>query len=439
MTALAFALRPSRIRRFFSLIREVGLRNALARARTELRLLRAGQVPGSLDSAGVGASGPQRFAFAPLWRDLARKNAFHLGQAPALLSRHRSVAMIGDLNLPQCRKYRVEQMGELWGLAGVEYRFAHYEDLPRCRDILQDSTHLMLYRLGRSDLATMYLYEARRLRLPIAYDLDDPLFSVSAYETYGNMGAVPPDLKRHFVNEAPLYLDVLNAADLLSFSTPALCAHAATYSNRPVMLRRNFADRATLDAGDAAVRPGQPKPRFTVAVASGSAGHDADLAEIREDLIGFLGAAPDRQLLVLGQLDVSGFPEELHRQILRRPFSGYSAYLAALATAHCAVMPLAPDLFNGCKSAVRVIDAAAVSVPALVSDIGDLPQAFIPEVTGRVVTGRSGWRDALEDLAQDPDHTLKMGKEARRYLTDSLSARLDLPVVDPAFIDWVRG
>ena len=36
----------------------------------------------------------------------------------------------------------------------------------------------------------MYLYEARRLRLPVLYDLDDPLFSISAYETYENMKGI---------------------------------------------------------------------------------------------------------------------------------------------------------------------------------------------------------------------------------------------------------
>ena len=54
----------------------------------------------------------------------------------------------------------------------------------------------MFYRGLNTPLFSMYFYEARRLRLPVLYDLDDPLFSVSAYETYANMKALPETTRR---------------------------------------------------------------------------------------------------------------------------------------------------------------------------------------------------------------------------------------------------
>lgn len=446
MSVALKALRPARLYRFGAVWRREGLGRAVDRARTHLRLMRAGQAPS--DVAGQTAAAamtppaaaalPQgRFAFAPVWRDLAQKQAFHITAAPARLSRRRRVAMIGDLNLPQCRKYRVEQVDEILSGLDAGYRYAHYEDLPRCREILQSATHLMLYRLRRCDLTTMYLYEARRLKLPVLYDIDDPLFSVSAYETYSNMAALSDGEKAHFVAEAPLYADVMNMADVISVSTPGLAAHARAHSERPILVRRNFADRVTLEAGRAALAERKRGAGFTVAIASGSRGHDADLGLIRDDLCTFLDGDATRRLLLLGHLDPGAFPARLAPQVVCRPFASYSEYLGALAAADCAVLPLTDDAFNRCKSAVRVIDAAAVEVPALVADVGDLAALVEDGRTGAVVC--TGWADALEALAAAPERTSEMGRAARAYLERAWVGQARAPVADAGFADWIRG
>ena len=126
----------------------------------------------------------------------------------------------------------MEQLAEVMALAGAEYSFAHYEDLPRCMDILQDATHLFLYRLRSHPAVTRHLYEARRLRLPVLYDIDDPLFSVPAYAGYQNMTALPHDLQQHFLAEAPFFAEVMNLADAVSVSTPALRARTRGISPR---------------------------------------------------------------------------------------------------------------------------------------------------------------------------------------------------------------
>ena len=345
--------------------------------------------------------------------------------------------MIGDLNLPQCRKYRVEQLDEIWAGLGVDYRFAHYEDLPRCREILQQATHLMLYRLRRSDLVTMYLYEARRLRLPVLYDIDDPLFSVSAYETYSNMAELSAGEQAHFLAEAPLYADVMNMADAVSVSTPGLMGLAEAHTARPVLLRRNFADRATLEAGRAARAACRARSGFTVAVASGSRGHDADLAILHDALCAFLRGGRDRRLLMLGHLAAEAFPRDLAGQIEVRPFESYAAYLRHLARADCAVMPLTDDPFNRCKSAVRVIDAAAVGVPALVPNVGDLAEVVEPGRTGLVIG--EDWPGALDALAGARERAAEMGRAARAHLEARWAASAGAPVAGPGFANWVAA
>lgn len=379
----------------------------------------------------------------PFWSDMGQAQAFSVSQPPAILTKWRMVAMIGDLNLQQCKKYRIEQPDGVWNKAGVEYRFSHYQDVPRCIDILQSATHLMLYRLARSDLATMYLYEARRLRLPVLYDIDDPLFSVAAYAGYGNMDLLDPSLKAHFLAQAPLYLDVLNSCDVTSFSTPGLRDHAGTLSPRPGFVRRNFADQESLDAGQramvAAADEKAARAGVLLALASGSLGHEADFNVIAPQVEAYLVASPQRRLLILGHFRTDLLPKAIQSQIETQAFTGYEAYLGHLARADAAIMPLADDLFNRCKSGVRVIDAASVGVPSLVGTVGDMAALVVPDKTGFVAKTNADWATALDNLAREPGLAAHMGRSARADLEAQWSARLTQPVIDPALVDWVKS
>ncbi len=375
------------------------------------------------------------------WQDTARRGGFHIGQPPATLTRARRIAMIGDLYLPQCRKYRIVQPAELWAGLDVDYDFSHYRDVPRSISLMQNATHVMFYRTQNTALNDMYLYEARRLRLPVLYDLDDPLFSVSAYESYGNMKALPRKMKAHFLAEAPKYLGALNQADIVTVSTPAMAEHTRAYTARPVHFRRNFADSETIATSETALRaagrtPGAP---FRVAFASGSRGHEIDFRLIGEDISAFLDAAPDRQLVILGHFDPTLLPDALRGRVETHAFSSYADYLETLSTADCAVMPLTDDLFNRCKSAVRVIDAAAVAVPSLVGTVSDMAGMVRDGETGFVLDPGAGWREALELLARDRARAAAMGQAARRDLLQTWTARTALPIVEAPVVEWVRA
>ena len=428
-------LRPSLVRQFLGVMRDQGLGTALARARGYVMARRGGAAPS--DVPRVPGTGGTHY-LSGVWRSLARADAFHVSAAPAYVTRRRRIALIGDLNLPQCRKYRVEQLAEFWRLRDVDLRYAHYQDVPRAVQILQDATHLMCYRLPSGGDVSTLLYEARRLRLPILYDIDDPLFSVSAYETYANMTALEPSARDHFTTEAPRYLEVLNGCDAVSVSTPGLAEHVRLYTSRPVFLRRNFADRATLQAGRHAMQTSTDNEgMFRVAFASGSRGHEADFARIEAELAAFLRADPNRRLMILGHFERAQLPSAIARQTEWHRFSGYDAYLQVLAQADCVLMPLADDPFNRCKSAVRAIDAAAVGVPAICSAVGDLSQVVRHEQTGFVAQTSADWGDALRNLARDPAAAHAMGIRARHDLERRWAAQIAPHIADPELLDWV--
>ena len=432
--------RLSLVRRFITSLREEGVGTALRKARIYVGMRLRGVSPSVLAGPGHGGINEDQNYLAGIWQSLAREKAFHVESAPALISKRRHIALIGDLNLPQCRKYRIEQLAEFWAEQGVSMDYAHYQDVPRGAEILQNATHLMEYRLQTMPVTAMYRYEARRLRLPVLYDLDDPLFSIAAYETYENMKAIEPELKAHFISEAPKYLEMMNGADMITMSTPGLVAHTKQLSPRPVHMRRNFADASTLNDGRTAMAAGRPDDGlFRVCFASGSRGHEVDFELISDQISAFLAGADNRRLLILGHFDTDLLPEDLRDRVEAHAFSTYSKYLRALARADVAVMPLVDDLFNSCKSAVRVIDAASVAVPAIVGTVGDMQAMIAPGKTGFVVDTPSGWGDALETLARDPASATAMGQAARNDLETRWNGQPAPHIIDPDVLDWVKG
>ena len=426
------------IRRFFTSIQEEGFIQAVRKTRIYIGIRLRGLAPSVLDNTGQGPIQTEHMYLNGIWQSLAQQEAFHVTSPPAYSSKQRRIALIGDLNLPQCRKYRVEQLADFWRGQGVALDYVHYQDVPRAVSLLQRATHVMEYRLQTSALTAMYRYEARRLRLPILYDLDDPLFSVPAYETYQNMEALAPELKSHFLSEAPKYLEMMNGADIITVSTPGMAAHTQFLSPRPVYVRRNFADIATLETG-AVAHAKRPKQDglFRVVFASGSHGHEVDFGLIQKQISGFLAAAENRRLMIIGHFDITRLPADVRDKVELHPFSTYDRYLATLAQADCAVMPLQDDLFNRCKSAVRVIDAAAVSLPSVVGQVGDLAQMIQHGKTGMIVHTPDGWRTALEGMAQNPQETVAMGLAARHDLKVNWNGTSAKHIIDPNVLDWV--
>lgn len=439
---MARFVRLSLLRRFISVTQEYGLAEALKRSRYFATLYLRGSAPslfGRRASAGFAPDmllAPER-QMQTIWSELARGGGFHARNNHKTKPR---IALIGDLNLSQCRKYRVEQLKVLWDSQNVAFDYAHYADTPRALKLLQRATHYFEYRLEDTPLTQMYRYEARRLGLPILFDIDDPLFSVAAYETYQNMAALEPMLKTHFLAVAPRYAAMMNGADIVTVSTPGLADLARLYTPRPVHVRRNFADPETLQHGAAAIAArGAEDGLFRVVFASGSQGHEADFDLIKSEVAAFVTADPARRLTILGHFKTNRLPASLPAQTEHHPFLGYDAYLANLARADVAVMPLQDDLFNRCKSGVRVIDAAAVGVTSIVSAVGDLPTMIDHGQTGFVARSPGDWRQALETLATDRARARAMGRAARETLEARWSVQASPHIVDPALLDWVMA
>ncbi len=110
-----------------------------------------------------------------------------------------NIAIIGDLNLPQCKKYRVVQKIEALEQMGLKADLSHWQDIPRCINLLQTATCMILYRVQSNSLIEQYCAEAQRLGIPVGYDIDDPVFDKKTYSANKNLDALDPNEKAHLL------------------------------------------------------------------------------------------------------------------------------------------------------------------------------------------------------------------------------------------------
>lgn len=101
-------------------------------------------------------------------------------------------------------------------------------------------------------------------------------------------------------------------------------------------------------------------------------------------------------------------------------------------------MPLQDDIFNRCKSAVRVIDASSVGLTSIVSDVGDLKCLIEHGVTGHIARTSADWRGLLEKLSINRATTHEMGHAARRKLESRWAAQPGPHIIDQAVLDWIE-
>jgi len=415
-------------RRLRTIAQEEGTRAAVGRIATygRLRLARSGLG----QAVGYGQKPRSVYAMAPVWSGLARAGVF-FADPPERLDGH--LAILAETSLPQCTKYRVNQMAVLARACGLGVTIADHRDQAAALSALQLASHVMFYRLEPGHRAWMYLYEARRLGLPVLYDIDDPLFSIPALT--GSSAALPPALVNHFADAAPGILAMMSACDAISVSTPALAGIAARLSARPVFLRRNFADAETL----AEPAPVEAAAGLTVAMASGSDGRAGDLGGLLPVLDAFLSAVPSRRLHLVGHgfPPLAGLPMRLSGQVSLFPFEPYDRHRLRLAAADAILVPLADDTFNACKSAVRAIDAAAVARPVIASPVGDLGQMVVHGETGWLAATPQSWAHALDLLAALPDRGRMLGRAARARLEAGWADPLHEQVTAPGLRDWL--
>ena len=395
----------------FESLRDDGLRATLVKI---LRFLAE-----QLAAAPNDYSGPRHTAAQ------SDNNSPRQARAPEAVFSNKRVCIVADLGLPQCVKYRVSQKVEILRSAGCIVHVAHMDDFFRAKSLIQVSTALIFYRTRfSSEGFQLLLHEANRCGLETFYDIDDPIFSLEAYESNGNLQTLKNKEREALLFETATFLQAMKAVGSCISSTPRLADRIQKESSKPCFLWRNLMDTETARAASlaTALSGDNPADQVTLFYGSGSRAHDIDFMTIAGTLSDLQDEFPNVVLTVCGYLSAECLSGLDMNRVILKPFTDYFSYLQVLADSHVCLVPLEPSAFNDCKSVVRFIDAAAVGVPTIASAVGDYAEiaTLTPHLT--ICHESDDWATSLTkfiELNRSERH--QIGLAAQQFCAEKLS------------------
>jgi len=331
------------------------------------------------------------------------------------------IALIADLNLDQCKKYRVLQKYEACLNSDIEIEFCHWLDQPRALNMMQLATHVIFYRIPDHEISEAYLNEARRLNLSIIYDLDDPIFNVDVYKTNTGLDFISRAEKLHLLKSSRDYARFMHKCDILISSTPDLKTLMENDFNKPVYLWRNLVDAETHSAAARALNVRQKtrnnkQDTFIIGYMSGSRSHEANFRTANHAIAKIMAEHDHVEMKVVGYLEIPKELEPFKSRITQRPYANYDIYIQELSEVDLNIIPLCIDPFNDCKSAIRYLEASLVGKPTIVAKTGDFMNIIEHGKTGYLIN-EDEWHSAIENVITNPEHATKIGRAALSSVT----------------------
>jgi hypothetical protein len=332
----------------------------------------------------------------------------------AELFREPFVALIGELSLAQCKKYRVLQKTELLSCMGIKHDYASWGDSCRAMEMLQFATVAIFYRLPGNTHFDAYLNECNRLGVRTIYDIDDPIFSHQVYSRNHNLQYLRAAEKNGLISGCAEFLGALERCDMLMGSTPEICALMERESGKRAYLWRNLVDTETTQAVRLALsRPIPASSVLKIGYASGSRAHEADFRLITGVVCGAMSSHENIELHILGHLELPPELQPWMHRITKYEFTDYVGYMAYLAAIDINLVPLLKDEFNECKSAIRYLEASLMGIPTIATAVGDFKNIVSHGETGFLAEEESDWVEFLERLILDRSLRQKVGYSAR--------------------------
>jgi hypothetical protein len=99
-------------------------------------------------------------------------------------NRHRTVVIIAELSIAQCKIYRVDSKKEILESLGYTVYVTPWQNQTESIKYMQLADFVIFYRVPFFAVVKNYYNEADRLHLKKFYDIDDMIFDIPLYEKY---------------------------------------------------------------------------------------------------------------------------------------------------------------------------------------------------------------------------------------------------------------
>ncbi len=332
-----------------------------------------------------------------------------------------SVVIVGALDIPQCKKYRVMQKAEYFANHEIQCSYSEYRDLTRAFSLMQLASVVIFYRIPAGPHAEALVAEAQRLGLKMYYDIDDPIFDDQTYRANKNLEALSDRERESLLAEIPGYHQLMERVGRVIVSTSGMRELAASSlgPETEIVIWPNLIDSATRSAFDQLPSTADSHiDEVCLGYFSGSRAHDHDLELIAPVLAHLLDKFPQLQLRLGGYTQLPGVLLPYQERIEVIGFMSYRAYLENLRAVDINLVPLLVDRFNACKSGIRYLEASLCAVPTVASAVGQFTEMIVHGETGFLCATEQEWQDELEVMLLDIGLRRRLGEAAQRQVLE---------------------
>lgn len=276
---------------------------------------------------------------------------------------------------------------------------------------------IFLYRVAMCSALAVLIEQARELGKPVIFDTDDLIFEPEMLEWHrGVRNLSPSDQKLHAAG-VRRYLETLQTCDAVTTATPLL-AELARKRGKPAFVHRNALGNEMLALAErlfARHRERIARDRVVIGYGSGTPTHDVDFQEAAAALVHVLERFPQVELWIAGPLALPPRLEGFAERIRRFPLTDWRGWFELTSEMDIALAPLEMhNIFCRAKSEIKFIEAGALGVPLIGSEIDPFKDSITHGHDGFLAADESDWRRALSLLIEQPERRRQMGEQARR-------------------------
>ncbi|MBA2269431.1 MAG: glycosyltransferase [Chthoniobacterales bacterium] len=300
---------------------------------------------------------------------------------------------------------------------------------------------VFLYRLPMWPRIREAIEQTRALGKPLIFDTDDLVFEPDLIDQHRAVTSLTPAEQAMHAEGVRGYLATLQACDITVAATPLL-AELARRRARPGYVHRNALGREMLALANNLYNERQQRAnseRVVIGYGSGTATHDVDFAEAAGALSEVLAQFPQVELWIAGPLTLPPHLESFGERVRRFPLSDWHGWFELASQMDIALAPLEMNnVFCRAKSEIKFVEAGALGVPVVASDIDPYRDAITHGTDGLLAANAQQWQEALSMLIQQPQRRRALGDRARQkvlqhYTPEARSSQLAnlLPQLSP--------
>jgi len=316
--------------------------------------------------------------------------------AHALFPRH-TVLIIGDLDDPLRKRYRVLQKIEILQSHGIAAHYSHWRDIPRTLDLMQLATTMILCNPAVDDIFSAYVAEARRLGIQIVLDVDtDP-----SHQCFSRTGGS----------------DTLDAIDAVIAGTPFAQSSIQMHYNGPLYLWPTLIDNGTLHASRTVLT--QKTDTISVGCLSGIRG--TDLREIAPPVANAMRLNERMELTIIGSAHIPDVLAPWSKRIRLHAASHESTLLSAINTVDALLIPKQAGDVAYREDLALYFLPSMLGVPSVMSRAGASPE-LVKDENVLLADTHTDWSAALDTLMSSRPTRVAVGASAKSWVVDNFSA-----------------